>query len=301
MVPTDDAQVAPSEVPAGGCRLGDMSHTHDDPYDLGLGHDLATLGDQQRRHRDRRAVLGLIGVGGAGVGAALLVGGGGAQATTVLSRAAASCGDEIPTETAGPFPGDGSNGPDVLLEDGIVRRDITTSIGTASGTAPGVALRFSLTLQDAATCEPVKGLAVYAWHCDREGRYSMYSDGVEDENYLRGVQVSDKAGVVTFRSIYPACYSGRWPHIHFEVYRSKAEATSSGDIVLTSQLALPRKPSMNVYRRADGYEASVANLERVSISSDNVFGDDDGVHQIATVTGSVSQGYRARLTVPIDL
>ena len=34
---------------------------------------------------------------------------------------------EIPEETAGPYPGDGSNGPDVLAEDGIVRQDITTA------------------------------------------------------------------------------------------------------------------------------------------------------------------------------
>ena len=29
------------------------------------------------------------------------------------------------------------------------------------------------------------------WHCDREGGYSLYSDGVTEENYLRGVQITD--------------------------------------------------------------------------------------------------------------
>jgi protocatechuate 3,4-dioxygenase beta subunit len=41
---------------------------------------------------------------------------------------------------------------------------------------------------------------------------------VTTESYLRGVQVTDSNGQVTFTTIYPACYSGRWPHIHFEVF-----------------------------------------------------------------------------------
>ena len=62
---------------------------------------------------------------------------------------------------------------------------------------------------------PFVGVAVYAWHCDRAGRYSLYSEGVEDENYLRGVQESDADGKLAFDTIFPAAYSGRWPHIHF--------------------------------------------------------------------------------------
>ena len=65
---------------------------------------------------------------------------------------------------------------------------------------------------------PLAGAAVYLWHCNREGEYSMYSEAIADENYLRGVQETDDDGSVTFTSIFPAAYSGRWPHIHFEVY-----------------------------------------------------------------------------------
>ena len=42
---------------------------------------------------------------------------------------------------------------------------------------------------------------------------------------LRGVQAADSNGQVTFTSIFPGCYSGRWPHIHFEVYPSLSAAT----------------------------------------------------------------------------
>jgi protocatechuate 3,4-dioxygenase beta subunit len=210
-----------------------------------------------------------------------------------------SCSDEIPEETAGPYPGDGSNGPNVLTTSGIVRSDITTSFGSASGVAKGIPLTIKLTIQDAAkSCAALADAAVYLWHCDIDGNYSLYSQAVSAENYLRGVQQTDANGTVTFTSIFPAAYSGRWPHIHFEVYRSLAEATAAGQIVATSQLALPEDVCKTVYA-TDGYTRSVQNLAQSSLASDNVFGDDDGVRQLATVAGSVSTGYLASLTVPV--
>jgi protocatechuate 3,4-dioxygenase beta subunit len=204
---------------------------------------------------------------------------------------------EIPNETAGPYPGDGSNGPDILLESGIVRSDITSSFGSSTTVAEGVPLTITLTVTDSDRGEVLPGHAVYLWHCDREGRYSMYSGGVGDENYLRGVQEADSDGKVTFTSIFPACYDGRWPHVHFEVYESLDVATASGDIVATSQLALPQDVCETVYA-TDGYEQSVENLSRVSLDSDGIFSDGSDT-QLAEMSGSVSAGYTATLTVPV--
>jgi len=86
---------------------------------------------------------------------------------------------------------------------------------------------YKRTLGDAQTYyPPLAGAAVYLWHCDIEGRYSMYD--IAEENYLRGVQESDNDGKFRFTSIFPAAYSGRWPHIHFEVYQDLKTATSGG-------------------------------------------------------------------------
>ena len=221
----------------------------------------------------------------------------GATASTSASTSSTSCAP-IPEETAGPYPGDGSNGPNVLAESGVVRSDIRSSFGSASGVADGVPLAIDLTVTDtAAGCVPLAGAAVYLWHCDRDGLYSMYSQGAEDENYLRGVQETDSDGRVTFTSIVPACYSGRWPHIHFEVYASVDDATSAGDPIATSQLAFPADVCDEVYA-TDGYSASIGNLAQVSPESDNVFGDGSD-QQVATVTGSVDEGYTATLAVPV--
>jgi protocatechuate 3,4-dioxygenase beta subunit len=216
------------------------------------------------------------------------------------STSASATSGEIPDETAGPYPGDGSNGPDVLEQSGIVRSDIRSSFGDASGTAQGVPMQLELAVKDLANGGAgFKGVAVYVWHCDREGRYSMYSDGVTGENYLRGVQVADADGRVRFTSIFPACYSGRWPHVHFEVYPDQASITDATKAIATSQVALPQDACTAAYGQ-QGYEASVANLSRVSLQGDNVFGNDAAAHQLGTVTGDVGSGFAVALAVPVD-
>ncbi|MEU4804265.1 intradiol ring-cleavage dioxygenase [Actinosynnema sp. NPDC023587] len=265
-------------------------------HDRGLAFDLATL--------TRRRALTLL--GGAGVASLAACGSAApgaapdtaAPETSATSGAVAECRDAIPEETAGPYPGDGSNGPNVLTQSGIVRGDIRTSFGTGSRTAEGVPLTITLTVRDTASgCTPYAGAAVYLWHCDIDGKYSLYSQGITGENYLRGVQEADAQGVVTFTSIFPAAYSGRWPHIHFEVYPSLAEATSAGTKITTSQLALPADVCKTVYGTA-GYVQSVRNLARTSLEDDMVFSDghDD---QVAAVTGDVTGGYTASLAVPV--
>jgi protocatechuate 3,4-dioxygenase beta subunit len=214
------------------------------------------------------------------------------------ASAAADCA-VIPEETAGPFPGDGSNGPNVLAQSGVVRADIRSSFGTSSTTAKGVPLTIKLTIQDAAdNCAPMTGAAVYVWHCDQAGNYSLYSQAAASENYLRGVQATDGSGVATFQSIFPACYSGRWPHIHFEVYMDLEAATDEANKIATSQIALPKAACDLVYA-TDGYGQSVSNMGQVSLTSDNVFGDDGGIHELGATTGDVSGGLTVALTVPV--
>jgi protocatechuate 3,4-dioxygenase beta subunit len=220
----------------------------------------------------------------------------GGAAPSDASSGSTSDDGTIPEETAGPYPGDGSNGPNVLTQDGVVRKDIRSSFGGASGTADGVPLTIDLEIVDTGG-SPLPGAAVYVWHCDREGRYSMYGD-ITDENYLRGVQVADADGRLAFTSIFPGAYSGRWPHIHFEVYPDEAEATSAGTPTATSQIALPEDVCAEVYATT-GYEQSVTNLSRSSLASDNVFGDDGGVEQLAAMSGDVDSGLTASLSVPV--
>lgn len=290
----------PAMTPDGPTYQGrPLPHPDEEVVDQGLGFDLGTL------HSRRRALAFLGGIGGM---AALAACGTGAdkkstdRSGTSTSPSASTSSDltEIPDETNGPYPADGTNGVNVLDKDGIVRQDIRSSFGDSTATAQGIPLTFELTVLDIVEDgQPMTGAAVYAWQCDRDGNYSLYSEGIEDENYLRGVQVADDEGRVKFISVFPACYPGRWPHVHFEVYPDLGSITDADKRLSTSQLALPKKACETVYA-TEGYETSVGNLAQLTLKTDNVFGDDGGVHQLATTTGSPKAGYTAKLTVPID-
>src|SRR3954468_4453179 len=93
-------------------------------HDKGLAFDLSTM--------NRRRMLGII--GGAG---ALAVAGGASLLGGASSASAAACAEEVESETPGPYPADGSNGPDVRTLSGAVRTDIRSSFGTSSTVAQG--------------------------------------------------------------------------------------------------------------------------------------------------------------------
>lgn len=306
----------PTQTPDGPMYEGRLlDRPEDEVVDQGAPFDVRTL-------LSRRGLLSVVGIGaGAAVLAACAPTSSASSTATATGSASASAtpsasataspspsatftaqpdATEIPDETAGPYPGDGSNGPDALEESGIVRSDLRTSIG-GGATADGVPLTFTLTVLDlAGGGGPFTGAAVYAWHCDAQGQYSMYSSGVENETFLRGVQVVGDDGTVTFTSIFPGCYTGRWPHIHFEVYPSVDTINDSANAIATSQLALPQDVCETVY--ADSrYSGSSQNLAGVgSLTNDNVFGDDGGIYQLAATTGDMTNGYTASLIVPVD-
>ena len=273
---------------------------HEDHDDFGgLHRDLLATGAAI----DRRGLLRWAARVGAGAAVLPLLGcsnsatSPSSTSTDTSTGSGSSCPTIIPSETAGPFPGDGSNGPNVLSLSGVVRSDITSSFAGLSGTADGVPLTVVLNIVSASSCAVLAGRAVYIWHCDRPGRYSLYDSAVINQNYLRGVQEADASGKVTFTTIFPGCYSGRWPHIHFEVYPSLSAATKVSNKIATSQIALPKSACGLVYATS-GYAASATNLSRVSLATDTVFSDGASL-ELATMSGSVSSGLTATLTVAV--
>jgi protocatechuate 3,4-dioxygenase beta subunit len=281
----------------------------ENPSEPRLLADLARLNAQALARRSAlrwlmgAGVLPLLGCGGGGSATVATGSSPGGSISGSTGSSTGSCA-VIPEETAGPYPGDGSNSSggaiaNALALSGIVRSDIRASIAGASAVADGVPLQVNLKLVNAnGACADLAGYAIYLWHCDAQGRYSMYSSGVSAENYLRGVQATASDGTATFQTIFPGCYAGRVPHMHFEIYRSTNSASSFGNKLKTSQLAFPNEVCSAVYASGSAYSASVSNFAAVSLSSDGIF--NDGVNQqLCTVTGSVSAGYVAQLQVGI--
>ncbi|MGH3353593.1 MAG: intradiol ring-cleavage dioxygenase [Nocardioides sp.] len=289
-----------AEGPAYEGRL--LVRPEEEVVDQGAGFDISTL-------VTRRRVLGLVGVG---VGAAALAacgatsssGGGSSSgssdtaAGTSGSNTSTPADGEIPQETNGPYPANGTNGTNVLTESGIVRSDITSSLDGGT-TVDGVPLEFTFTVADMVNgSAPFAGVAVYLWQCDAQGLYSMYSEGVEDETYLRGIQVADANGEATFKTIVPGCYDGRWTHLHFEVYPDADSATTGENAIATSQVAFPEDMLTEVYE-LDTYAGSADNLSKVSLDSDNVFSDGYEL-EMGTFEGDAESGYTGSLAVAVD-
>jgi protocatechuate 3,4-dioxygenase beta subunit len=160
--------------------------------------------------------------------------------------------------------------PGRVERSGIVRGDIRRSFGTARGVARGVRLDIRLRLTSANSGRPLTDHAVYLWHADADGRYSLAEGDLtegdltegdltegdltegdltegdltegnlveRDENYLRGIQVTDSAGWVRFTSIRPGARDG-WPRLHVEVYPSLAATDCPATRLHTTEITLP--------------------------------------------------------------
>lgn len=207
----------------------------------------------------------------------------------------------IPEEMAGPYPADGTNTYgssiiNVLNQPGIVRSDIRSSFNGGTAVATGVPLSIRLQLLDAgAGCAKLAGYAIYVWHCDRHGRYSLYSSALAGQNYLRGLQETDGDGMLAFTTIFPGCQPGTMPHVHLEIYPSLVQAASGSNRIKTSLLTFPTTTLHDIYA-ASGYQTSLSNLAQVNSPG---IGPGNSL-QMASLTGNAADGYVANLRIAIN-
>jgi protocatechuate 3,4-dioxygenase beta subunit len=196
-----------------------------------------------------------------------LLGGSEAEACTVAS-----------TETAGPFP--------TINPANFVRTNII-------GTRTGVPFTINITVKNVqSNCTAVSGLLVDIWHCDKDGNYSQYGGtqmqqtNYTSQDFLRGRQTTNAAGMVSFTSIFPGWYMGRATHIHVHIY------TASGVSLLISQIAFPEASNSAVVtvNSATAYGYTKGMTGYTYNASDNVFSDGTAT-EMGTVTGSLTAGY----------
>jgi protocatechuate 3,4-dioxygenase beta subunit len=244
----------------------------------------------------RRAVLAALGaaVGGAALLAACGDDGdsgadggsstpdGAAGSTVDAAPSSTSC-DEIPEETAGPYP----DQKGMISNQDFYRSDITED-------RTGVDLTVTLTLVNVgASCAPIADANVEIWHCDATGVYSEYSNsmnaGSTASTFLRGVQTSDASGQVTFHTIYPGWYSGRTTHIHIQIF-------SGTSLVKTTQIGFPDSVNAAVYA-VSPYSAK--GQSTTSDDQDSVFSDGHDL-QIASITGNPTSGYLATIALGLE-
>jgi len=174
------------------------------------------------------------------------------------------------------------------LDPKLVRADITAG-------QTGAPLQLALQVVRAGDCATLANARVDVWQADALGLYSGYEKqsgvgGVSTKSavgqqYLRGTQVTDAAGTVQFRTIFPSWYGGRTPHVHFKVFLG-------GNEVVASQIFFPDEISREIFAEWRPYREHAAKRR--------TFNDNDpikqGVHSSVTRhTGS----YAARAVLVV--
>ncbi|MFT4118669.1 intradiol ring-cleavage dioxygenase [Bradyrhizobium sp.] len=223
----------------------------------------------------RRGFLGLVSAGAAGLLPSR------AQAAPAATDGEPSC-ILTPQAEEGPFYSDPK----------LVRSDITEG-------RPGIPLRLRLRVIEAGPCTPVTGARVDIWHCDAKGLYSAFpgqSDGHDVDTtggtFLRGTQITETSGWVTFDTIYPGWYDGRTTHIHFKVFL--------GDrTVLTGQTFLPDALNEFIYTNVPDY-GDRARQRMVINANDHVIERSDPGHRAFCAVKEERDRYVATLILGVD-
>lgn len=178
------------------------------------------------------------------------------------------------------------------FDPGLVRSDITEN-------RPGVPLRILLQILDVGGCRPIEGARVDLWHADARGVYSGYdrqSDSrdlsTKGETFLRGTQLADAAGQVEFRTIYPGWYTGRTPHIHFEVFLDSKN-------VLTGQLYLPDALTEYTYTHVTPYNSRPRERDTRN-TNDGVLRGSGGGHETFLNIKEEKDHYLGSLVIAAD-
>lgn len=194
---------------------------------------------------------------------------------------------EVPTEIAGPFPLDLTTNNAATYFRSDIREDRT-----------GVKLNLTIKVFGINNCEAMSNLRVNVWHCDKDGSYSGYSTSSGNTTnavgltWLRGYQMTDANGEVTFTTIFPGWYSGRVCHIHFQIY----QAGSSNKI---SQMAFDDTTKNAIY--AANSSLYTKGADPMTVTSDNIFNDGGNYSlQICALTQVSTSEYNGYLEVGVQ-
>jgi protocatechuate 3,4-dioxygenase beta subunit len=226
----------------------------------------------------RKAFLRTLGLGGAVTAFPLA----GALAETVKRFKSPPVCTLIPSETAGPFP------LDLTANTFYFRNDIREN-------KTGTPLTVKMKILGLGNCLPMPNLRVNIWHCDKDGLYSGYSQqnnaGQAAFTYLRGYQITDANGEVSFTTIFPGWYGGRIAHIHFQVFVSSAYRA-------ISQMCFDTDIKNAIYTANPTLYTKGA--DPLTFARDNIFSD-GYLTQLATLTRDTATGaYTAYLEVSIQ-
>ena len=239
----------------------------------------------ERRHLGRGTAIGLLtGAVGTFLGSRVL------GASAEIGGAACTT---TPEGEIGPYFTDDS--PAAFNRSAIV------SNVDGSGRQPGIPLTLHVRVSDTkASCGPISGAQIDIWHCNALGVYSgEASEGTASQTWLRGEQLTDAHGMVTFRTIIPGWYQGRATHIHLRIRSKYGSASSTDDGSNTTQLFFPQAAIDTIHTRFAPYSARGANP--TTNAADHVYRPQTGGRTELSLSGSASTGFIASAVIGLPI
>jgi protocatechuate 3,4-dioxygenase beta subunit len=248
---------------------------------------------------DRRAALSALGI----LGSSILIGCTSESAVTTDAATSTdgngSSGGDGGTCAASP---EGEIGP-YFADDsasGFERSNVLSNLD-GTDTQPGVPLTLSFSIYDAKNgCAAMAGAQVDIWHCNASGVYSdIATEQTSTQQWLRGYQISDANGNVTFMTIIPGWYQGRTTHIHVRVRSSYSDASSTTDGSNTTQVFFPQALVDMLATSLSPYNAEGTNP--TTNASDRVYSQETKGETLMALAGDVTNGYVATASIYLPI
>jgi protocatechuate 3,4-dioxygenase beta subunit len=212
------------------------------------------------------------------------------SAVSVVVAGAASCSATLEGEEGPYFVDDSASGYE--------RSDILSNLdGTETQT--GVPPTLTIYVYDSEkSCTAMGDVQVDIWHCNALGIYSAESsESTVGQSWLRGYQLTDATGKVSFTTIIPGWYEGRTTHIHLRLRSSYDDTDTSGSN--TMQVFFDQTLVDTIDTTISPYSTHGANS--TTNASDRVYSQQEDGTTLLTLSGSTSAGYKATLNVYLPI
>jgi protocatechuate 3,4-dioxygenase beta subunit len=216
--------------------------------------------------------------------------------SVAVTATSTACGSATNAVTEGPYWVDDS-------ASGYNRSDIRSDIA-GTNVQSGVLFTLNIYVYDRNNnCAAMQNAQVDIWHCSASGVYSGIKSSTNgsgadytSQSWLRGYQLTDSSGKVSFTTIVPGWYTGRTTHIHIR-FRSSYNSASSGS-ANTAQLFFDQTFLNNLNTTVSPYSSLGTNS--VTNAGDSIYNSEGGT-TVLSLSGSATSGYTATFSVYLPL
>ncbi|MDB5986084.1 MAG: intradiol ring-cleavage dioxygenase [Nevskia sp.] len=247
----------------------------------------------------RRSALGVL--GGAITGLTF-VGCGGSEDSTDATTTTGTTTGSTTTSGACALTPEGEIGP-YFTDDSAAAYQRSNILSSIDGTnqQSGIPLTLHVYVYDFDNnCAAVAGSQVDIWHCNAAGVYSNESsESTIGQTWLRGYQITDASGAVSFTTIIPGWYQGRTTHIHLRVRSSYSEASSTSDGTNTTQLFFPQTLIDTIDTTIAPYSSEGKNS--TTNANDHVYTPETEGKTELVLAGDSTNGYVATIVIGLPI